>query len=161
MKSSVGSHDEEFVFRLLTHIKRLKSESFAGVGLIFYLDLEGLPSIPLGDPVTARPVLPVVGIDEIAKTLVCVSDYGSLWHDGFHMIDIRSKSLTHLSQYLAPQLSGASIRSEGRPNGARQMTALISSSIPGIAYVGVLGVSEEIVVYQCGDVLSGESDIIE
>ena len=67
---------------------------------------------------------------------------------------MRSKSLTHLSQYLAPPLRGLSKLPGDRPHGARQMTALLSSTVRGIAYVGVLSTSEEIVVYENGNILA-------
>ncbi len=154
VKNSMASQDRDFPFRLLKQLKLLRPESFSGVGLVFYSHLEGLPSTPLGSRTTTAPVLPVFGIEAIARILASVSDHASPWHDGFHMIDMRSKSLTHLSQYLAPPLRGLSKLLGGRPHGARQMTALLSSTIPGIAYVGVLSSGEEIVVYENGNVLA-------
>jgi hypothetical protein len=150
----MASQDRDFPFRLLKQLKLLRPESFSGVGLVFYSHLEGLPSTHLGSRTTTAPDLPVFGIEAIARILASVSDHASPWHDGFHMIDMRSKSLTHLSQYLAPPLRGLSKLQGDRPHGARQMTALLSSTIPGIAYVGVLSTGEETVVYENGNVLA-------
>ena len=158
MENSVESQDREFPFLLLKRLKRLRPKSFSGVGLVFYSHLEGLPSTPLGSRTATTPDLPVLGIEAIARVLAGVSDHGSPWHDGFHMIDMRSKTLTYLSQYLAPSLAGQSKLPEDRPHGARQMTALLSSTIPGIEYVGILSTAEEIVVYQNGKILAGSAD---
>jgi hypothetical protein len=154
VNNSVESQGRKFAFRLLEQLKLLKTESFSGVGLVFYSHLDGLPSTPLGSRTTTAPDLPVFGIEAIVRVLASVSDHASPWHDGFHMIDMESKSLTHLSQYLAPPLRGVSKLPVNRPNGARQMTALLASTIPGIAYVGVLSTGEEIVVYESGNVLA-------
>lgn len=158
MENSVASQDREFPFLLLKRLKMLRPKSFSGVGLVFYSHLEGLPSTPLGSRTATTPDLPVFGIEAIARVLASVSDHASPWHDGFHMIDMRSKTLTYLSQYLAPSLRGLSKLPENRPHGARQMTALLSSTIPGIAYVGVLSTGEEIVVYENGNILARAAD---
>ncbi len=150
----MASQDRDFPFRLLKQLKLLRPESFSGVGLVFYSHLEGLPSTPLGSQTATVPDLPVFGIEAIVRILASVSDHSSPWHDGFHMIDMRSKSLTHLSQYLAPPLRGLSKLPGDRPHGARQMTALLSSTIPGITYVGVLSTGEEIAVYENGNLLA-------
>ncbi|WEX15285.1 hypothetical protein P2T68_32670 [Pseudomonas sp. G11] len=146
--------DEDFPVRVLEQIKRLKSELFSGVGLVFYCHLEELPSVPLGHSNAMKPDLPIFGVEAISRILAKVSDYASPWHDGFHMIDVTSKSLTHLSQFLAPPLTGLAQLPEDLPNGARQMTALLISLIPGIAYVGVLSTSNEVVVYKNGRTLT-------
>ena len=74
------------------------------------------------------------------------------------MIDVKSQSLTHLSQFLAPPLTGLAQLPEDLPGGARQMTALLTSLIPGIAYVGVLSMSNEVVVYKNGRTLKGATE---
>ncbi|QEE13618.1 hypothetical protein [Aeromonas hydrophila] len=147
-----------FTIQLLEQLKLLKSGSFSGVGIVFYYQLEVLPSTYLGNRSATKPELPVCGLEAIARMLANVSDNESLWHDGFHLIDMRSQSLTHISQFLAPPLNDLSQLPENRPNGARQMTALLTSMIPGIAYVGVLSTSEEIVVYENGNILARATD---
>ena len=107
-----------------------------------------------GSRTATRPALPTSGLEAIALMLANVSDQASLWHDGFHLIDMSSQSLTHISQFIAPPLNSLLQLLENRPNGARQMTALLTSMIPGIAYVGVLSTSAEIVVYENGTVLA-------
>ncbi|PYD04900.1 hypothetical protein DND90_13105 [Pseudomonas syringae pv. maculicola] len=146
--------DQDFPVKVLEQIKRLKSELFSGVGLVFYAHLEELPSVPLGHSNAMKPDLPILGAEAISRILVKVSDHTSPWHDGFHMIDVKAQSLTHLSQFLAPPLKGLAQLPEDLPSGARQMTALLTSLIPGIAYVGVLSMGDEVVVYRNGSPLA-------
>lgn len=154
VENDATSQDRDFPIRLLEQLKRLRSESFSGVGLVFYSHLKELPSTPLGHRTAMKPDLPTSGFEAIACMLAKVSDHESPWHDGFHMIDMKSRSLTHLSQFLAPPLEDLAQPPEDRPNGARQMTALLTSLIPGITYVGVLSTGDEIVVYENGKILA-------
>ncbi|PMV19569.1 hypothetical protein C1X21_17865 [Pseudomonas sp. FW305-3-2-15-A-LB2] len=154
VETSAAPQDRDFPVILLEKIKRLRSEAFSGVGLVFYYDLEELPSVPLGHRNAMKPDLPIFGAEAISRILAKVSDQASPWHDGFHMIDMRSQSLTHISQFLAPPLKCLAQPPEDLPSGARQMTALLTSLIPGITYVGVLGMGDEIVVYKNGRVLA-------
>jgi hypothetical protein len=154
VETSTAPQERDFPVILLEQIKRLRSETFSGVGLVFYSDLEELPSVPLGHRNAMKPDLPIFGAEAISRILAKVSDQASPWHDGFHMINIQSQSLTHISQYLAPPLKCLAQPPEDLPSGARQMTALLTSLIPGITYVGVLGMGDEIVVYKNGRVLA-------
>lgn len=142
--------ENNFPIDLLGQVKIWRSNSFTGVGIVFYSALKALPSAALGNPITPKPQLPASGIDAIARTLADISDSVSPWHDGFHMVDTRSQELTHISQFLAPPLSNLSYLPESRPSGARLMTAMISSMMDGIDCVGVLSTSGEIVVYKNG-----------
>jgi hypothetical protein len=156
METNAPPHDRDFPVILLKQIKRLRSESFSGVGLVFYSHLAELPSVPLGQRNAIKPDLPIFGVDEISRVLVKVSDHDSPWHDGFHMIDTQSHSLTHLSQFLAPPVKDFAQLPEDLPSGARQMTALLTSLIPGIRYVGVLSMGDEITLYENGSIVVRE-----
>ncbi|MBD3896450.1 hypothetical protein IEI94_11355 [Halomonas sp. ML-15] len=145
--------DKSFPNLLLTQINLWRSNSFTGVGIVFYSGLEELPSASLGNLNAASPRLPILGISAIARTLVKISDIASPWHDGFHMIETQSRTLTHLSRFLAPPLSTLSQLPDNRPSGARQMTALTVSMIKDIDYVGIIGTTGEIVVYRNGYIL--------
>ena len=147
------SKDRDFPIRLLKQLKRSRSEDFSGIGIVFYSQLGGLPSTPLGSLAATKPELPIFGFEAITCTLTYVSDRISSWHDGFHMIDMESESLTHLSQFLVPPLGDLLQHVNNRPYGARQMTALLTSMIPGIVCVGVLSTSGEVRVYENGKVL--------
>ncbi|MDT4869313.1 hypothetical protein FQZ97_1043370 [compost metagenome] len=97
--------ENHFPIYLLGQVKIWRPSSFTGVGIVFYSALNALPSAALGNPITPKPQLPVSGIDAVSRTLAYVSDSASPWHDGFHMVDIRSQTLTHISQFLAPPLN--------------------------------------------------------
>lgn len=153
MENNVAPQDQDFPVILLQQIKRLRSESFSGIGLVFYYHLEELPTVPLGRWNAMKPDLPIFGVESISRILAKVSDRASPWHDGFHMIDMQSQSLTHLSQFVAPPLNWLAQLPEDRPSGARQMTALLTSVIPGITYVGVLSMGGEVIVYENGQAL--------
>lgn len=144
------TEENQFPIELLGQIKVWRSSSFTGVGVVFYSALKALPRVALGNATTPKPQLPVSGIDAIARTLADISVSVSPWHDGFHMVDIRSQKLTHLSQFLAPPLNNLPYLPDPRPSGARMMTALISSTMDGIDCVGVLSTSGETVVYKNG-----------
>jgi len=161
LENDTASQDRDFPVRLLEQIKKLRSESFSGVGLVFYFRLDELPSMPLGRQNAMKPDLPIFGVEAISRILAKVSDHESPWHDGFHMIDMESQSLTHLSQFLAPPLKGSAQISEDRPSGARQMTALLTSLVPGIAFVGVLSMGNDVVVYKNGKILARANEKYE
>jgi len=158
VEDNVAPQDQDFPVILLEQIKRLRSKSFSGIGIVFYSHLEKLPTVPLGHLSAIKPDLPVFGIETISRILAKVSDRASPWHDGFHMIDIQSQSLTHLSQFLAPPLKGLAHLPDDLPSGARQMTALLASLVPGITYVGVLSMGNEVFVYKNGRALARETE---
>lgn len=144
------SEEHCFPIDLLGQVKILRPHSFTGVGVVFYSALNALPCAALGNPITPKPRLPISGIDAIARTLADIADSVSPWHDGFHMIDARSQTLTHLSQFLAPPLNHLPHLPLPWPSGARRMTAVITSMMDGIDYVGVLSISGEIGLYKNG-----------
>jgi len=142
--------ENHFPTDLLNQLKAWRSDSFTGAGIVFYSALKALPNAALGNPLTPKPQLPITGIDAIASTLSDISDSASPWHDGFHMVDIRSHTLTHLSQFLAPPLENLPYLPESRPSGARLMTAMITSMVDGIDCVGVLSTSGDVIIYKRG-----------
>lgn len=137
--------------QLLKTVSEKSSHTFSGLGVVFYHELDLLPRLSLGNPETPSPNLPIEGIELIADTLATISDYKNPWHDGFHLIDVRSWELTHVSQFLSPPLP-ADEREIGwpRPAGARNMTALLVSKIASIECVGLLTHAKEVYVLQNG-----------
>lgn len=124
---------------------------FSGIGIVFYQDLNQTPHADLGHPSAARPSLPVTGEDEISTTLARVSHCSSPWHDGFHFVCSHPLSLTHVAQFISPNLAQfGSIPTKARPSGARHTTAIIVSSTPGIDCVGLLTTNRELVVFEGG-----------
>lgn len=59
---------------------------FAGLGVVFYTNLNHLPFLQLSSD-SPIPKLPVIGSHEIAAQLLEVSRLQSRWHDGFHFVD--------------------------------------------------------------------------
>lgn len=137
--------------QLLKKVSEKSSHTFSGLGVVFYRELDLLPRLSLGNPETPSPNLPIEGIEPIADTLATISDYKNPWHDGFHLIDVRSWRLTHVSQFLSPPLP-ADEREIGwpRPAGARNMTALLVSKIESIECVGLLTHAKKVYVFQNG-----------
>jgi hypothetical protein len=136
-------HEAEFALDLLIHVDRLKTARFAGLGVIFYRAPMLLPVIPLGSRASLPYDLPVRGLAEIGAVLSALADAGSPLHDGFHLVDVESKQLTHVAQFVAPPLPSPTERFSGSwPSGARQMTALLVSRLKSVATVGLLSNSE-------------------
>lgn len=136
---------------MLKFVSAGRPPAFSGLGVVFYQSLDSLPRLSLGGSETPLPQLPISGIGKIADTLAGISDYKSPWHDGFHLVDVSSWTLTQLSQFLSPPLPDHE-REIGvpRPAGARHMTALLVSRIPGIVCVGLLTQAGEINLFENG-----------
>jgi hypothetical protein len=127
------------------------SESFSGLGLIFYVPPMRLPVVPLGDESLFLPSLPIRGITAIAQTLARISVIGSPWHDGFHLIDVQALAITHLSQFFAPPLeAAASLRASATPIGARQMAAILGSTLPTVDCTALLSKGGEPLMFRKG-----------
>lgn len=140
-----------FCDAVLRSTKARSTSGFTGLGVIFYSNLESLPHTSLGDLSTPRPRLPVSGIDAIAEVLARVAEVQSPWHDGFHLVDVAQEKLTHLSQFLSPDLGRASeLSAMHRPFGARQMASLLTSKLAGIARVGLITPSGEMSYFAMG-----------
>lgn len=128
-----------------------RTPGFTGVGIIFYQDLGDIPHIDLGHPTLNRPALPITRMEDIISTLATAADISSSWHDGFHFINSKLNSLTHLSQFISPSLNmHNSIPPHERPSGARHMAAVLVSKAIGIDCVGVLTSSGEICIFRNG-----------
>lgn len=144
------THQEQ-AKELLLFVAANRTPLFSGVGVVFYKCLRLLPHISLGSPKLACPQLPISGTERIASALVLISDASSPWHDGFHLVDAETWSLTHVSQFLSPVLPKSdSAIGDNRPNGARHMTAYLVSKLPEIACVGLLTHAGELCIFECG-----------
>lgn len=142
---------DQFATRLLLQLARNRNAEFKGIGLVFYRNLFSLPHLPLGGPDSLRTQLPVIREAQIVATLLAAADEASVWHDGFHFVDIESRALTHLAQFLAPPLSNFRGFSERYwPSGARQAAAILTSMLDGIDCVGLVDQSGHIRVFGKG-----------
>lgn len=128
---------------LLLRVRSQRTACFSGLGVVFYRNLTALPHVALGVQSTPHPPLPVYGSTAISEVLAGIADLNSPWHDGFHLVDARIAALTHLSQFLSPDLQYAGDIPSARPFGARQMAALLASRANGIVEVGLITPSGE------------------
>ncbi len=137
----------------LTKIANTPPSDFVGLGLIFYSSLEGLPVFPLGDQ-AAISGLPIQEEEKIKNYLLAISCRSSHWHDGFHLLDVRSGELTHVAQFVSPPLDFVRANPDCRwPSGARQMAALLASTLPQVVSSVVVPTTGHIQVYKAGKLM--------
>lgn len=140
-----------FCDSVLTDIRDRRSPKFSGIGIVFYRNLSALPRLDLGDISSTRPALPVFGAAKIGDVLARIGDADSPWHDGFHLIDVVREALTHISQFLSPDVGPQILIDETqRPFGARQMASLLASRLNGIERVGLLTPTGGISYFESG-----------
>jgi len=137
---------------LLLLVHERKAQGFTGLGLIFYRSAVDLPVAPLGDQSIFKPKLPIVGKHEIAKVLADISCLASPWHDGFHLIDVNTVSLTHICQFVAPPSALLTLdASDQLPMGARHFAALATSRVPSVACAALLSGGGQLDVFVGGE----------
>jgi hypothetical protein len=103
---------------------------FAGLGIIFYRDRANLPVHPLVST-AVLPNLPATGIEACADLLADISRRSSPCHDGFVLVRTNTKSITEVSQFLAPPIPATPLPLE-RTGGARRMAARLASLLDGV-----------------------------
>jgi hypothetical protein len=140
---------QDLAVELLIKARDRLPADFSGLGIVFYEHLDCLPFLPLNVLAAPNFSLPRNGIDQIASALAEISSYQSQWHDGFHFVDILSRQLTHVSQYLSPPLTHA-VNKVISAEGARQMTAILSTMISGVSGVGLLTYARELSYFESG-----------
>lgn len=132
---------------LLVKIDRSKPDNFAGIGVILYSELNGLPISPLKN-FNPSFEMPVTSDSEIEKRLLTISEISNDFHDGFHLID-HNFSLTHISLYFAAPIVIS-------PNveyhfGSRYRAAFYGSFLPQIIACGVISNAHRPVIFQEGN----------
>lgn len=142
--------------QLLRHTCPSLASDFAGLGIVFYDSLVALPHLQLEVCGNEHFELPVVGMESISEVLVRTARRSSSWHDGFHFVHAASGSLTHLCQFIAPPLPGAT-DALPRASGARHMTALLASNVVGIVAIGLLTHEGAASIYEAGRLTLSES----
>jgi hypothetical protein len=139
------------IFDLLGAVRELRTQGFAGLGIIYYRSISDLPIMSLAGDSHDAPRLPVLGRSEVARVLAEVSDRSSRWHDGFHLLDASNGSLTHLSQFVSPPLVvGDTDLASLHPRGAREMAAILTSRISSVVAVAVIRTDGEVSVFRAG-----------
>ncbi|MFM0232160.1 hypothetical protein [Paraburkholderia sediminicola] len=141
----------DFAFGLLDAVRGIAPDDFNGLGILFYLGPPRLPVVPLGDQTLFNPALPVTEFQHIARVLASISTVASVWHDGFHLVDVKTAQLTHISQFFAPpiEILKASVP-RGTPMGARQLAAVAGSRMDTVACTGLLSKNADPIVFSGG-----------
>jgi hypothetical protein len=147
--------DVDLANKVLAVAYQRRADDFVGLGIVVYLPPIDLPAVALGGFKQARPALPIMGVSEIGTALAGLSAAASPWHDGFHFVDLKFSALTHVSQYLAPDLTALMRAAPADlPAGARQLTALLVSRYPSAQCVGLLSTQGEVTIYRSGQLHS-------
>ncbi|MDO3659211.1 hypothetical protein [Acinetobacter genomosp. 15BJ] len=142
MKTSI----EHFIENSLIEICQNAGNDFSGLGIIYYKDLSHLPYISLHDANLPFDLI----TENLSKTLLTVSKYSSIYHDGFHFINIDTLHITHISQFISPPLESVTNISIDQviPCGAREMTAFLTSNIEGVFCVGLISANKTIKIFK-------------
>jgi len=142
--------------QLLQHAAPRLASDFAGLGVVLYETLAALPHLQLEVEGDERFDLPVAGLEPISGLLARTARRSSPWHDGFHFVHVGSGALTHLCQFIAPPIPDLS-EVHPRAGGARHMTALLASNVPGIVAIGLLTHDRAASIYEAGALTLSET----
>lgn len=149
---------------LQTFLMRLaaqRSTDFVGLGVIAYNTIEGLPVVPLGIRLNENINLPISGASNVMDTLTSLATRKNCMHDGFHLIEVSSGDLTHVAQFVSPPLYPVIANPLADwPKGARQMTALLVSTLPQVELAAVVSVDGYLHFYKNG-IVENEACISE
>lgn len=132
---------------LLRGVWEAAPPDFSGVGIVLYVPPLKLPTISLRsmDKLVVR--LPLAS-DDIARFLASISGKSSPWHDGFHLVDSRTFSLTHIAQFVAAPIGATKVQL--RMGGARHMTALLASQVASVTSTAILAADGRATVFENG-----------
>lgn len=150
MSQYQGAHDRvtDAARLTLARIATKLSPTFTGTGVVFYNDLSALPHLQLSGGCLQIP-LPETFKGDLAQTLQRLAQHDSPWHDGFHFVEAADFRLTHIAQFVSPPIPldlGRIVTGKG----ARLMTALLSSLVPGIACVGLVSHTGQASLFEHG-----------
>lgn len=145
---------EEWLKAVFSALSTPYSETFSGLGLILYHSKDALPVLPLthAEPEFALPTGRIQDSVQLLRAL-CQSD--SRFHDGFHLVEAESLSITHVSQFFSPPIPEIVPRSPTNAAiGARFMSAWLGSYLPAVFMTAILSRGEEGLVFEKGVVRS-------
>lgn len=140
----------EWLTIVLGQVAGHKSPRFAGLGLILYTPPMDLPVTPLV-PTDFAVKLPGKELSDAVELLRGLSDAQSPMHDGFHLIDASTMTITHVCHFFAPPIPDKLPNSI--PNyaiGARFMAALLGSLLPSVVMTAILGEREGAIAIERG-----------
>ena len=141
------THSVRTVMALLRGVWASVPPDFSGIGIVLYVPPLTLSTISLRS--VDEPMFPLpIASDGIASFLASISGKSSPLHDGFHLIDSRTSSLTHIAQFVAVPLGKNRVKLQF--GGARHMTALLASQVAGVTSTAVLASDGRARVYEAG-----------
>jgi hypothetical protein len=141
------THSLGKVMELLRGVWASVPADFSGIGIVLYIPPLALPTISLR-PIDELVVRLPVASDHVASFLASISGKSSPWHDGFHLVDSRTFSLTHIAQFVAAPLGTTQVCLQF--GGARHMTALLASQVTGVTSTAILATDGRASVYERG-----------
>jgi hypothetical protein len=140
---------EEWVRSVLGYIGAELPAGFSGLGLVLYAPPLDLPVTPLV-PQNQIPRLPAGDPRESGELLRTLSDSAAPLHDGFHLVDATSLTITRVCHFFAPPIPAETpITMPNHPVGARFMAALLGSLLPSVVMTVVLS-REGAIIFERG-----------
>lgn len=140
---------ESWLVSVLGVIDASSGSDFAGLGLVFYTGRAALPVHPLVHS-ECESRLPTKSLQESMQLLAIISRSTSDCHDGFHLIDVETLSITDVSQFLSPPIPSMPLTVD-RVTGARHMAARLASLLPGVQLTAVYTLRGEATLYEHGE----------
>lgn len=141
------THTVDKVMTLLRSVWAVVPPDFSGIGIVVYVHPLTLPTLSLRSSDKLAVSLPLAS-DDIASFLASISGKSSPWHDGFHLVDSHSFSLTHIAQFVAPPISTNPVQLQ--IGGARHMTALLASQVANVNSTAILATDGRASIYEGG-----------
>ena len=137
------------LLQLLIDINMRKGKYFSGLGLVMYKKIDNLPISQL-KKIDQDIQLPIKFYESVIDFLIKVSNSNNKYHDGFHLLN-ENLELTHISQYLAPDIVKAKVDEEF---GSRYRTAIYTSHMPDVVACGVLSKNYPPTVFVNGTIVN-------
>lgn len=154
----MSSHDviirnaEEWLKGVFCALASPYAEHFSGLGLILYHSTHALPVLPLTHSESELP-LPTTGFEDSVRLLQTLCQFDSPFHDGYHLVEAVSLSITHVSQFFSPPIPEIVPQSPtNHAVGARFMSAWLGSYLPNVCMTATLSKSEGGLVFERGTV---------
>jgi hypothetical protein len=152
----MSSHDaiirnaEEWLKGVFCALGTPCTKSFSGLGLILYHSTHALPVLPLTHSESELP-LPTMGLEDSVRLLHTLCQFDSPFHDGFHLVEAESLSITHVSQFFSPPIPEIVPQSPtNHAVGARFMSAWLGSYLPAVCMAATLSRVEGGLVFERG-----------
>jgi hypothetical protein len=139
---------ESWLLSVLGEIRAHCHDDFSGIGLVFYTDRKSLPVHPLV-PHRDEPKLPVRTVQASIELFTSIARRTSIYHDGFHLIDAKTLSITDVSQFLSPPIPEEPLVLE-RHGGARHMAARLGSLLSSVPLTAVWTAGDDATLYERG-----------